>query len=355
MTGQRILFVHAHPDDESISTGGTIAVLVDSGSAVTVLTATRGELGEIVDPTLTGDLPQIREAELASALRILGVADHRWLGAPNARWEESQPRRYLDSGMQWGASGAEPLESVAANALTAAPFSEVAADIAMVIADSEADAVISYDERGGYGHPDHVLVGEAAARAAHVMGVPFFVIDTDGPLSLDVTAVLDRKHAALRAYRSQLVVGATDFAGANGESEPITAVESFRRVYPPSGVVDNTFAAQSLSVKIFTLVMAALFGAGGGLVLAGASTSGPGLAVAGVVASAALVTGLRIVVRSRVVGAVASVSLLVVSTLVVLHLTVAPSLVWLVGAPLAAIGALVVPHSRRLRTGKIAQ
>ena len=75
MTGpERVLFVHAHPDDESISTGGTIATLVDRGAAVTVLTCTRGERGEVIPPELSHfegspDLVAIREDELRGALR----------------------------------------------------------------------------------------------------------------------------------------------------------------------------------------------------------------------------------------------------------------------------------------------
>ena len=74
---ERVLFVHAHPADESIVTGGTIATLVDRRASVTVLTCTRGE-----------------GAELAAALAELGVTDHRWLGDSNARWAGREPRRY---------------------------------------------------------------------------------------------------------------------------------------------------------------------------------------------------------------------------------------------------------------------
>lgn len=355
VTVERILFVHAHPDDESISTGGTIATLVDAGAFVTVITATRGELGELVDTSLVGNLTEIREAELASAMRILGVTDHRFLGSTSARWEDAQPRRYLDSGMVWGPSGAEAVPDLAAGALTAAPFAEIAADIAMVISEVVPDAVISYNERGGYGHPDHILIGEATARAAQVLNVPFYAIDSTGEVAVDVTTVLDRKIAALRTYRSQLVVSPTDFAGANGEREPITATERFAFRRPSSGVVDNSFAAQTPGVKIFTLVVAALFGAGAGLVLAAASTSGVPLLVAALLATGGLVTGLRLIVQSRVVAAVASVGLLVVSTLVSTHLTVEPSIGWLMGSALVTVAAVVVPHSRLRRAGKITE
>src|SRR3712207_5287908 len=111
---ERVLFVHAHPDDESISTGGTIATLVDRGAAVTVLTCTRGERGEVIPPELahfegSPDLVPIREEELRKALRELGVVDGRFLGAPNARRPGLPERSYLDSGMRWGADGPEPV------------------------------------------------------------------------------------------------------------------------------------------------------------------------------------------------------------------------------------------------------
>ncbi|MBE8146215.1 PIG-L family deacetylase [Brevibacterium casei] len=86
MITPRILFVHAHPDDETIATGGTIAALAAEGDQVTVLTATRGEGGEVIPPemkALEGDragLASVRESEIAEAMRSLGVTDHRFLG-----------------------------------------------------------------------------------------------------------------------------------------------------------------------------------------------------------------------------------------------------------------------------------
>jgi N-acetyl-1-D-myo-inositol-2-amino-2-deoxy-alpha-D-glucopyranoside deacetylase len=356
VTAERILFVHAHPDDESIVTGGTIATLIDRGAHVTVLTCTRGELGEIVDPELSGDLAVIRQAEIESAMRILGVADHRFLGATNARWEGAAPRRYLDSGMVWGVTGAEPVPDLAPGALTAAPFAEIAADIAMVIADVMPDAVISYNDAGGYGHPDHVLVGEATARAADVLAVPFYSIDADGPLSVDVTAVLDRKRAALRAYRSQLVVGATDFAGANGEREDITSVERFTRVVPSEPGVDNSYAAQTVGVQIFTLLVSVLFGAAAGIIVASAHQSTPFVAVLGLVVTAALVAGLRIVFSSRVVAGVASVALITGSAVMLTHMPITDALsfyLWAIGGPLVAVAAVAVPQRALSWAGKI--
>jgi N-acetyl-1-D-myo-inositol-2-amino-2-deoxy-alpha-D-glucopyranoside deacetylase len=229
--GARVLFVHAHPDDESIATGGTIALLAGAGVDVTVLTCTRGELGEIVAPDLAdADLVAVREREIADALAVLGGPRHRWLGEGR--------RRYTDSGMQWGADGrAEPTAGVAASAFTAAPIAEALDDLLAVVADVRPSTIVSYDALGGYGHPDHVRAEEVARAAADAAGLPFIAIESPGAVlgeagersfAVDVSAVLDRKRSALAVYRSQLVVERSRFAGANGEWEPITSVEKFR-------------------------------------------------------------------------------------------------------------------------------
>ncbi|HEU4807029.1 MAG TPA: PIG-L family deacetylase, partial [Homoserinimonas sp.] len=180
MDSRQVLFVHAHPDDETIATGGTIATLIDAGVGVSVLTCTRGELGEVIPPELAhleGDGPRLAEhrvGELAEAMRILGVDDHRYLGEADARLGDLPPRRYLDSGMVWGEAGPEPVADPDDEALCSAPLDEVVADIASVIADIQPSAVVSYDANGGYGHPDHIRTHQAAREAAGVMAVPFF-------------------------------------------------------------------------------------------------------------------------------------------------------------------------------------
>ena len=107
LRAERVLFVHAHPDDETIATGGTIAALVDAGAEVTIVTCTRGELGEVMPDDLArlrGDeaaLAAHREGEIAEAMRDLGVRDHRFLGDPEARTHGLPARVYRDSGMVW--------------------------------------------------------------------------------------------------------------------------------------------------------------------------------------------------------------------------------------------------------------
>ena len=322
-----MLFVHAHPDDESITTGGTIALLVERGSQVTVVTCTRGELGEVIPADLAGlegdggALATVRAEELARALAALGVVDHRFLGDADARWVEREPRRYTDSGMRWGDNGAEPAESLAANALCAADFGEVAADLATVIDAVKPGAVVSYDSHGGYGHPDHVRAHAAARHAADVMGVPFWTVDTDAEsssLRVDVSAVLDRKIAALAAHRTQIVVEGDRFSLSSGPSRPIDRTEGFTRLHAAAtGVVP--WKDQSMAVRGLAWVLSAIVGASlGGIAVVNHQFAPQilgGRPPVGVVISlliiAALLVGLRIVFSGRALAGCAAVGLLV--------------------------------------------
>ncbi len=363
---ETILFVHAHPDDESISTGGTIATLVDTGAHVTVLTCTRGELGEVVDPALAisgpAELALVRERELASALAVLGVTDHRFLGSSAARWEGFEPRVYLDSGMRWGSDGtAQPVADVAPEALTSAEFGEVGADIATVIAELLTDAVISYDADGGYGHPDHVRAAAAARRAAEYMGVPYWsIVAGSGSVEreVDVTSVLERKRRALIEYRSQLTVGDDWFAGANGEREPIAVIERFRRERPEAAS-DNSYAAQSLPLKLFTLLVCVILGAVTGLMFTAAHQSSLLIGIGGLVAVTALLAGLRTIFRSRLVAAVAAGGFVVGYLLLRIGSSASgdvvkqnlQGVVWTWGSVVAIILVLLLPGFRRRRRG----
>jgi N-acetyl-1-D-myo-inositol-2-amino-2-deoxy-alpha-D-glucopyranoside deacetylase len=325
---ERVLFVHAHPDDESITTGGTIATLVDRGAAVTVVTCTRGELGEVIPADLAelegqGErLADERERELAAAMTVLGVTDHRFLGASDARRPDRAPRRYTDSGMRWGANGAEATDALAADAFCAADFGEVAADIATVIDAVKPGAVVSYDVHGGYGHPDHIRAHEAARRAAEVLGVPFWAVDADAAdsaLRVDVSPVLARKSDALRAHRTQVVVEGDRFSLSSGPSIPIAAIEGFTRLRAGGpGTVpwrDQGLAVHALAAALAVVVGAAL----GGIavvnhqfapVVFGAAV--PIGIVVTILLVSALLVGLRIVFPGRLVAGAAAVGLLVV-------------------------------------------
>lgn len=328
---ERVLFVHAHPDDETIATGATIATLVERGAEVTVLTCTRGERGEVVAADLQhlldspAELGAYREGELDAALAALGVKGHRLLGDPDARWSGRAPRRYGDSGMRWGEHGAEALDTEDPASLTAADPGEVAADIAAVLIDLEPDVVVSYDRDGGYGHPDHVRVHEATRTAAEVIGVPFYVIDTHSPgtVTVDAAPVADRKRAALAAYRTQLTVDGDEFSLSSGPPRPIAAAEHFRRFRAPG----TGFSDQGLFSRIVACLLALALGAFVGVTLTVAhqatvavgALAFPWGIVAAIAITAALLVGLRLVFETRVIPGCAAAGLLAASAFLALQ------------------------------------
>lgn len=326
MVGQ-VLFVHAHPDDESISTGGTIAALVDAGRGVTVLTLTRGERGEVIPADLrhlegSPELARWRERELAEALGILGVTDHRFLGDPGARRPGLPPRRYVDSGMQWGADGAEPADLLDPASVWAAPLAELAADVGAVIDDIDADLVISYDERGGYGHPDHIRAHQAARAAAEERGLPFLAVEPMAERAVhhvDVSAVWERKRAAMAAHRTQLTVDGDFFALSNGVSAPIGRVESFRPVWPGADPEPVPFDERSRGYKLLAalgaLALGGVVGAMGTIAHQALPPLGIGLAL---LASAGLLAALRVISTRRALTGTAAVGLLAAASLLAL-------------------------------------
>lgn len=325
--------MHAHPDDETIATGGTIATLIDRRASVTVLTCTRGERGEVVPPELKqleGDLAALgtyREGELAAAMRALGVTDHRILGNPDARASGAAPRRYHDSGMRWGPNGAEALPDADPRSLCSAEFGEVVTDIATVIAATQPTAVVSYDESGGYGHPDHVLVHEASSHAALVLGVPFFTIVPRGRASagdriVDVAPVLRAKTDALRAHRTQLTLVGDTIVHSGGQVEPIATTEAFRWYGdPPRFGVD--WAGLGRGWKVLGGVLALAIGLIVGLiatvnhqlVMTVVGARFPVGVVLALSLCAALLAGGRLYFSTRIVAGCAALGLLVVVTL----------------------------------------
>lgn len=257
---ERVLFVHAHPDDETLSTGGTIATLVDRGAAVTVLTCTGGEGGD----------------ELSRAMAVLGVTDHRHL--PDSEQ------------------------------------GEVAVGIAAVIRAVRPDVVVGHASDDG--DPDHALAHEAAVLAAEVMAVPFFAIDRPdatgrGIMRVDVAPVLDRKRAALDEYRSHLT--------AHGESEPIATVETFRRIHSqPEQSLAGRIGASIVAALVGALAGVTLTVAHqASIVVAGVPI--PWGIIAAVTITAALIAGLRLVFGTRVVAASGAVGLLAASAFLALQ------------------------------------
>lgn len=154
---KRALFVHAHPDDETINNGVTMAQMVEEGVAVTLITCTRGEEGEVLVPELAhlashveNDLGSHRVTELANAMKELGVTDHRFLA------------NYRDSGMLGTPQNSHP------NCFWNADVAEAANELAKIIDEVKPQILITYDENGGYGHPDHIQANRVAMRAAEL-------------------------------------------------------------------------------------------------------------------------------------------------------------------------------------------
>ncbi len=226
----RVLCIFAHPDDETFGVAGTMTLLCERGVPVTLVCATRGEVGGISDPALaTPDtLGAVRERELRTAMDMVGVQDVRLLG-------------YRDSGMEGTPENDDP------RALAQASESAVAAEIAAIIRDLQPVVVVTFGPDGVYGHPDHLFVHRtvtaavhAAAepasggagwqtpvlyyqtasrermveRAAHRRG-PFTTMSDDRiarlgtpradiTLALDVSSAVAEKEAAMRAHRTQI-------------------------------------------------------------------------------------------------------------------------------------------------------
>jgi LmbE family N-acetylglucosaminyl deacetylase len=142
-----IVYFHAHPDDECILTGGSIARASDEGHRVVLVTATNGDHGEVPDDLRAGEtLVDRRRSETEHSAAILGISRIVWLG-------------YEDSGM----TGWEQNQRV--GAFCNASLDEAAHKLAAVLDEEHADFLVTYDWHGGYGHPDHIMVHKVGHRA----------------------------------------------------------------------------------------------------------------------------------------------------------------------------------------------
>lgn len=202
-----ILFVHAHPDDETIVTGATMSAAAAAGARVVLVTCTRGELGEVIPPELAhlevkqdelaqgeaaahalaagerdaghphrgaaepgtaapgAGLALVREHELAAALAALGVHTHMWLGQ-GLTAPASGAVVFRDSGMRWDSHGrATAAATVLPGSFSLAPLMETAELLAAAIRDLRPDSVVTYAADGGYGHPDHVRAHQLTMAA----------------------------------------------------------------------------------------------------------------------------------------------------------------------------------------------
>jgi len=246
---RRLLLVHAHPDDESIGTGATMAKYAAEGAAVMLVTCTLGELGEVIPPELAhlawdadGGLGQYRIGELAAACAALGVTDHRFLGGAG---------RWRDSGMMGTPSNDWP------GCFWLADMDEAARQLLAVINEVRPQVMVTYDDYGFYGHPDHIqahrvawrafemadglvskfyatavpksvlaeamalmddstgsteLGGTDFAKVDSVDGLPFGTDDDKVTTRIDARDYLDAKLAAMRAHATQIAVDSPFFA-----------------------------------------------------------------------------------------------------------------------------------------------
>jgi len=166
VSARRLLLVHAHPDDETIGSGATMAKYVANGDKVTLVTCTLGEEGEVLVPELAhlaaandDALGQHRITELGNAMAALGVTDWRLLGGPGA---------YRDSGM----IGTAPNDR--ADCFWRADLLDAAKHLVAVIRQEQPHVLVTYDDFGGYGHPDHIQAHRVAMYAASLAAAPSF-------------------------------------------------------------------------------------------------------------------------------------------------------------------------------------
>ena len=278
--GYRALLVHAHPDDETINNGATMAMYAALGAEVTLVTCTRGEEGEVLveehshkaaaNDDLLGDH---RVLELADAMKELGVKDFRFLGAPDVK--------YRDSGM----IGTEPNER--SDCFWQADFDGATAHLIKVIEEVKPHILITYDEFGGYGHPDHIQAHRVAMAAAEKsewqipkiywnvmprsviqesidkmkeLGSDFFGAESADDLPFakadeSVTSLIkapeyvDKKMAAMKAHETQISVDGPFFALSNNLGLSIWGDEYYTLV---RGVKSEPFDSNGRESDLFS-------------------------------------------------------------------------------------------------------
>lgn len=248
-----IVFFHAHPDDEAIGTGGTMAKMAAAGHRVVLVTATRGEEGEVDDGFLAeGEtLGERREAEVIESASILGVARREFLG-------------YRDSGMMGEPTNDDPA------CFWQAEVEVAAARLAVILREEKPDVLTVYDEHGAYGHPDHIQVHRVGHRAAEMVGTARIYeatinrdrarllsdaarADEDDPdpveggdplegiglpddqisTSIDVRDQLHLKRKAMLAHASQIAADSWFMSMPDEVFVEVWGDEWFRRVRPP--------------------------------------------------------------------------------------------------------------------------
>lgn len=278
LSERRLLLVHAHPDDESIETGATMARYAAEGAGVTLVTCTLGELGEVIPPELAhlaadagGGLGGYRIGELAAACAALGVTDQRFLGGAG-RWH--------DSGMMGEPANDRP------DCFWRAPPDEAAAQLAAVIRDVRPQVMVSYDADGYYGHPDHIQAHRVTGRARELAApdwqvaklyatamprsvlaqmtrldvpgaparfralpsartLPSGLPDEQVTTEIDATAYLPAKLAALRAHATQISVDGEFFALSDQVGQRASGREYYTLLAGPRGPGSGPFGREN--------------------------------------------------------------------------------------------------------------
>jgi len=235
---RRLLLVHAHPDDESIYTGATMARYAAEGARVTLVTCTLGELGEIIPPSLAylaaekeDRLGAYRTGELTAACAALGVSDHRFLGGPG---------RWRDSGMMGTAGNDDP------RCFWRADVDQAAGALLDVIGEVRPQVLVTYDANGAYGHPDHIQAHRVAWRACELAGpdAPAKLYATaalgsqQSTTGIDAGAYFDRKLAAMRAHATQITVDPPFFALSDGVRRQASGTEYYTLLAGPRAPAD---------------------------------------------------------------------------------------------------------------------
>jgi LmbE family N-acetylglucosaminyl deacetylase len=248
-----LVFFHAHPDDESINTSGTMARAAAEGHRVVLAIATAGEEGEVAEGFLAEGEPlgDRRRAETEVSAAALGVARTVFLG-------------YRDSGMMGTEANDHP------GSFWMAPVGEAAGRLAALLQEESADILVAYDSNGGYGHPDHIQVHRVGHAAAVLAGTPrvfeattnrdrvkeqiakareagveefededesFYDTlgspDAEITTEVDVTAYLSEKEASLRAHASQIPEDSWFLSMSPPDFNAAFGIESFIRTRPP--------------------------------------------------------------------------------------------------------------------------
>jgi N-acetyl-1-D-myo-inositol-2-amino-2-deoxy-alpha-D-glucopyranoside deacetylase len=261
-SGRRLLLVHAHPDDESIGTGATMASYAAEGAQVTLVTCTLGELGEIIPPPLAhlaadkeDRLGEYRIGELAAACAELGVTDHRFLGGAG---------RWRDSGMMGTEGNDDP------RCFWRADLDQAADALLDVVREVRPQVLVTYDANGFYGHPDHIQAHRVAKRAHQLTGqrakfyataMPRSVLteavrlpedswftrradlsasmpDDQVTTAIDATRYLGAKLAAMRAHETQITVDGEFFALSDDVGQRALGTEYFTLLIGPRGPGD---------------------------------------------------------------------------------------------------------------------